>query len=65
MYHLLEILIMLKIVVVHLYLQIEKTIGETVNIGSNTEISISNTLKLIKKLMSSDVTFINDQQKSN
>ena len=42
----------------------EKTIGETVNIGSNTEISISNTLKLIKKLMSSDVTFINDQQRN-
>ena len=42
----------------------EKTIGETINIGSNTEISISNTLKLIKELMSSDVTFINDQQRN-
>ena len=42
----------------------EKTIGETVNIGSNTEISIGDTLKLIKELMSSDVTFINDQQRN-
>ena len=42
----------------------KKTIGETINIGSNTEISISNTLKLIKELMSSDVTFINDQQRN-
>jgi len=42
----------------------EKTIGEIINIGSNTEISISNTLKLIKELMSSDVTFINDQQRN-
>ena len=41
----------------------EKTIGETVNIGSNFEISISDTLKLIKELMSSDVAFINDQQR--
>jgi len=43
--------------------QSEKTIGETVNIGSNFEISISDTLKLIKELMSSDVAFINDQQR--
>jgi NAD dependent epimerase/dehydratase len=41
----------------------EKTIGETINIGSNSEISIGDTLKMIKKLMSSDVTFINDQQR--
>ena len=41
----------------------EKTIGETVNIGSNFEISINDTLKLIKELMSSDVALINDQQR--
>jgi NAD dependent epimerase/dehydratase len=41
----------------------EEAIGETVNIGSNFEISISDTLKLIKELMSSDVAFINDQQR--
>ena len=41
-----------------------KTIGETVNIGSNSEISIGDTLKLIKELMSSDVTFVNDQQRN-
>ena len=42
----------------------EKTIGETVNIGSNFEISIHDTLKLIQKLMSSDVAFINDPQRN-
>jgi NAD dependent epimerase/dehydratase len=40
-----------------------KTIGETINIGSNSEISILNTLKLIKELMSSDVSFINDEER--
>jgi NAD dependent epimerase/dehydratase len=42
----------------------EKTIGETVNIGSNSEISISDTLKLIKEIMSSDVSFVNDKQRN-
>jgi len=42
----------------------EKTIGETINIGSNSEISIGDTLKMIKELMSSDITFINDQQRN-
>ena len=41
----------------------EKTIGETFNIGSNSEISIADTLKLIKELMSSDVTFISEEQR--
>jgi NAD dependent epimerase/dehydratase len=41
----------------------EKTIGETINIGSNSEISIADVLKLIKELMSSDVTFVNDEQR--
>jgi len=41
----------------------EKTIGETVNIGSNTEISIGDTFNLIKELMSSDVTLVNDEQR--
>ena len=41
----------------------EKTIGETINIGSNSEISIAETVKLIKELMSSDVTLINDEQR--
>lgn len=40
-----------------------KTIGETINIGSNSEISILNTLELIKELMSSDVSFINDEER--
>jgi NAD dependent epimerase/dehydratase len=41
----------------------DKTIGETINIGSNSEISIADILKLIKELMSSDVTFVNDEQR--
>jgi len=36
------------------------TIGETINIGSNSEISISDTLNLIKKLMNSNVNFSTD-----
>ena len=41
----------------------KKTIGETVNIGSNTEISIGDTFNLIKEIMSSDVILINDEQR--
>ena len=41
----------------------EKTIGETVNIGSNFEISIGDILNIIKELMSSDVQFIQDDQR--
>jgi NAD dependent epimerase/dehydratase len=40
-----------------------KTIGETVNIGSNFEISISDTLNMIKEIMQSDVEFITDKQR--
>ena len=41
----------------------DKTIGEIINIGSNSEISIAETVKLIKELMSSDVTLIDDEQR--
>lgn len=41
----------------------EKTIGEIVNIGSNFEISVGDTLNLIKELMGSDVEFIADSQR--
>ena len=41
----------------------KKTIGETINIGSNTEISIGDTFNLIKELMSSDVILINEEQR--
>jgi NAD dependent epimerase/dehydratase len=41
----------------------EKAIGEVVNIGSSSEISIGDTLNLIKKLMNSDVKFIVDKQR--
>ncbi|PIB62227.1 NAD-dependent 4,6-dehydratase LegB [Pseudomonas sp. 2822-17] len=38
----------------------EKAIGETVNIGSNFEISVGDTLNLIRELMNSDVEFLAD-----
>lgn len=41
----------------------QNTLGETINIGSNTEISIHDTLKLIKKLMGSDVEFVTENQR--
>jgi len=39
------------------------TIGETINIGSNFEISVGDTLNLIKALMDSDVEFVVDEQR--
>ncbi len=39
------------------------TIGETINIGSNFEITIGDTLEIIKKIMSSDVHFISESQR--
>ena len=41
----------------------DQTIGETINIGSNFEISIGDTLNLIKELMDSDVEFVTDKQR--
>jgi nucleoside-diphosphate-sugar epimerase len=41
----------------------DDAIGETVNIGSNYEISIGETLNLIKEIMQSDVEFIIDDQR--
>jgi NAD dependent epimerase/dehydratase len=41
----------------------KKAIGETVNIGSNFEISVGDTLQLIKELMASDVEFMTDDQR--
>jgi len=41
----------------------DEAIGETVNIGSNFEISVSDTLNLIRELMNSDVEFIVDEQR--
>jgi NAD dependent epimerase/dehydratase len=40
-----------------------KVIGEIVNIGSNFEISVGDTLKLIRELMQSDVEFLIDKQR--
>lgn len=44
-------------------LETDSTIGETINIGSNFEISIDDTLNIIKDLMGSDVSFITDEQR--
>mgnify|MGYP003964553483 FL=1 len=41
----------------------DESIGQIVNIGSNFEISISDTLNLIKELMDSDVKFIVDNER--
>ncbi|MBO1924507.1 NAD-dependent 4,6-dehydratase LegB [Thiomicrorhabdus sp. 6S3-12] len=41
----------------------DKTVGQTVNIGSNFEISVQDTLLLIKELMGSDVEFVTDAQR--
>jgi len=41
----------------------EKSIGEIINIGSNFEISISDTLEIIKNLMDSDVNFSTDTER--
>jgi len=41
----------------------DEAIGQTVNIGSNFEISVGDTLNIIKELMDSDVKFVTDEQR--
>lgn len=41
----------------------DDAVGQTVNIGSNYEISVADTLNLIRELMGSDVAFITDEQR--
>ncbi len=41
----------------------QDSIGEIINIGSNYEVSIGDTLNLIKDIMNSDVEFITDKQR--
>jgi len=41
----------------------DESIGQTVNIGSNSEISVGDTLNLIKELMNSNVEFIVDNER--
>lgn len=41
----------------------EKAVGEVVNIGSNYEISVADTLSLIRELMNSSVEFVFDKQR--
>ncbi len=40
-----------------------ESVGETINIGSNSEISISNLIETIKDLMESEVKFVQDEQR--
>ena len=44
-------------------MECDQSVGKTVNIGSNYEISVQDTLELIKKLMKSDVELIFDEQR--
>ena len=41
----------------------DKTNGKEINIGSNYEISMKDTLNLIKEIMNSDVEFVTDEQR--
>lgn len=41
----------------------DRAVGEVVNIGSNYEISVGDTLNLIRELMNSDVEFLTDTQR--
>jgi NAD dependent epimerase/dehydratase len=41
----------------------DAAIGQTVNIGSNYEISVGDTFNLIRRLMGSDVTFVHDEER--
>ena len=41
----------------------DESIGQAVNIGSNFEISVGNTLNIIKEIMKSDVEFIVDNER--
>lgn len=41
----------------------DAAVGSTVNIGSNNEITVGDTLNIIKELMGSDVSFITDKQR--
>lgn len=43
--------------------QSDQAIGQTVNIGSNYEISVGDTLNIIKEIMQSDVLFVTDDQR--
>jgi NAD dependent epimerase/dehydratase len=41
----------------------DRAIGEIINIGSSTEVSVHDTLLIIKQLMNSDVKFISEKQR--
>lgn len=41
----------------------DKVLGETINIGSNFEISIADTLNIVKNIMNSNVEFIVEQER--
>ena len=41
----------------------DESVGETVNIGSNCEVSIGDTLNMIREIMDSDIEFLVDEQR--
>lgn len=41
----------------------DKTVGQSVNIGSNFEISVEDTLNLVKEIMQSEVVFVQDKER--
>ncbi len=41
----------------------DAAVGQTINIGSNYEISVGNTLEIIKELMASDVEFVSKNER--
>jgi len=41
----------------------DESIGQTVNIGSNSEISIGDTLNIVKELMGGNIQFITDEER--
>ncbi len=43
--------------------QATESVGKVINIGSNFEISVADTLNIIKDIMKSDVVFITDEQR--
>lgn len=44
-------------------LECDASIGHSINLGSNFEISVENTAKLIAEIMAADVTWVSDEQR--
>jgi dTDP-glucose 4,6-dehydratase len=44
-------------------LECDASIGHSINLGSNFEISVENTAKMIAEIMAADVTWVSDEQR--